>query len=66
MSWTKEVTIWCDGEECNEWERTGNSTVSTTRNNLSPGWTFTNGNDYCPDCSGPEGEMQLDLEGNPL
>lgn len=49
MTWTKSVTLWCDGDDCYNWVRTGDPTVETTRKNTE--WTHRDGKDYCPDCA---------------
>lgn len=48
MSWTKTVTIWCDEENCNDWEH-GEDTVNSSRKYLHKfGWRYVDGKDYCP------------------
>lgn len=53
MSWTKETTIWCDGDGCEEFRETNDSRVSDAeRKIITEGeWTKINGNHYCPTCS---------------
>lgn len=50
MSWTKAVTIWCDGNDCSAWERPGDSTVRSARSSLTD-WVYRDGEDLCPDCA---------------
>lgn len=53
MSYTKNTTIWCDGEGCGQWVDGGSSTVAKARKRAqSESWTFKDDNDYCPVCSG--------------
>lgn len=54
MSFTKEVTIWCDGDDCCCWIRDGNaySKVSLARKSvqINDGWGYIDGKDLCPRC----------------
>ena len=60
MSWTKEITIWCDKDGCEEWEQHPN-TVEETRRILSrDGWEYTQEKDYCPQHSSVNPETKLE------
>ena len=50
MTWSKTVTLWCDGEDCYEWVKTSNATVRATRKNAGD-WVYRDGEDLCPNCS---------------
>ena len=53
MSYTREVTIWCDGV-CHAWDTPGGKvrTVAEARKVLIAwGWTNVGRLDYCPRCS---------------
>lgn len=49
MSWSKSVTIWCDGENCPEWIEPGYQTIRAARREAE-GWKYSKGKDYCPEC----------------
>lgn len=52
MTWSKDVTIWCDGDNCMEWARYSLSTVGATRKRArDDGWVYRGGEDRCPDCA---------------
>lgn len=52
MSFTKEITIWCDEPGCDYCEYGGWTVVNDMRNHLkSVGWTHSKGKDFCPVCS---------------
>jgi hypothetical protein len=52
MSYTKNVTIWCEGKDCDRWVYGFSRLVKQTRRNVAAeGWTFRDGKDYCPACS---------------
>ena len=53
MTYSTEITLWCDGEECNTWRRFQVKTVTRARTTAEEqGWETTRGGpDYCPDCS---------------
>lgn len=59
MSYTKAVTIWCDGDDCNEWhDGQGYASIGDTssvagarRNGRAFGWAYRGGRDLCPDCA---------------
>lgn len=49
MTWTKELTIWCDAPECAAWRQEQARSVATLRRDLEPeGWVFLGGKDLCP------------------
>lgn len=50
MSWSKEVTIWCDG--CGQWLPGYSSIVKIARKNthIGKGWTTIDDKDYCISC----------------
>lgn len=49
MSWTKEVTLWCDAEGCGAWHQESSLTVDQLRRSLRPqGWAHVEGRDLCP------------------
>ena len=53
MTWSKEVTLWCDSDDCEEWERFNSQSVkgavsmARKRDWTSPEWDTH----YCPRCS---------------
>jgi hypothetical protein len=54
MTYSKQITLWCDGENCGKWiqetEPTVRMAVSWAR---GQGWTSPSWDEhYCPDCSG--------------
>jgi hypothetical protein len=53
MAWSKDVTIWCDGEDCHEWFQSNSPTVKGAESDVRDrGWTKASANEhYCPDCS---------------
>lgn len=51
MTWSKEVTLWCDDDDCEAWTRHGASTVEETREIAKEhGWVYRDGEDLCPEC----------------
>jgi len=56
MSYSKYVTLWCDGEDCHELHGHPNETYHTAgdarEGAAKAGWTYKAGSDYCSDCSG--------------
>jgi len=54
MSWTKEITIWCDGKNrgclfatiLGEAKTIVNARIAAGEK----GWVYWNGRDLCPDC----------------
>lgn len=49
MSWSKEVTLWCD--DCNKIISFGHTTVSRTRRSAEEeGWDTGVDKDLCPEC----------------
>lgn len=54
MSWSKAVTLWCDGDTEHCIEHSGNLNtprVSQARSDeFTPGWTYVDGEDLCPEC----------------
>lgn len=52
MSWSNEITLWCDGEECNEWTRftVDRVTFARSRAEGDRGWDTGRSEDLCPDC----------------
>lgn len=61
MSFTKEVTIWCDS--CSNWQQESGLTVADLRRKLRhSGWKNDGARDVCPKCqskteSGPFGTL---------
>ena len=55
MSWSKEVTCWCDGEveglKCNYWKTEPAPKTVAKKVLRSRGWTFGKAGDLCPKCS---------------
>lgn len=52
MSYTKETTIWCDGDDCQTFKQFPVSSATIARDRLSDdGWVVGSGGDYCPGCS---------------
>lgn len=50
MSWTKQITIWC--ENCSEWDQLATTSVKLARKELKgKGWSSKGNKDYCPQCS---------------
>lgn len=59
MSYTKEITIWCDEVDCLEWATYGSGRVDEARIDArADGWTHRNGKDFCPSCTWKEGEQR--------
>lgn len=54
MSYTREVTIWCD--KCGNWEQEPGTTATRLRAKLidKKGWKRAVGQDLCPDCDDAE------------
>ncbi len=51
MSWSKEITIWCDG--CLKWDQIPGSRIKEAeREVIKAGWTKKGKKHYCKDCSG--------------
>jgi hypothetical protein len=51
VSTAREVTVWCDVEECPEWgpqDQYATSAVEARRMARSDGWAYRNGKDLCP------------------
>jgi hypothetical protein len=52
MSWTKDITIWCDDEGCAQWVMSdvvkGRTVAATRLHAASRGWVFRDGKDLCP------------------
>lgn len=53
MTYSKEVTLWCDGDECEEWVKFGVSAVeNAVARSKDDGWTSPSWDEhYCSDCS---------------
>ena len=52
MSWSKQVTIWCDTPDCGEWEQLSGNNVSWVEKDLEPfGWKKIKNKNYCPTCA---------------
>lgn len=51
MSYSREVTIWCD--KCQHWEQASGITAAAFRKELrAKGWVSARGGqDYCPSCA---------------
>jgi hypothetical protein len=51
MSYTKDITVWCD--YCPEWiqPNTMDDTIAKARKSIKrEGWVFLDGKDVCPVC----------------
>ena len=48
MSFTKEITIWCDHPDCNEWIFGGTRVTSSRKYVRRSGWVCIGGRDLCP------------------
>ena len=53
MTWSKNVTLWCDGEGCDEWYQASRSRVEPAESEAERnGWTKEATDEhYCPGCS---------------
>lgn len=52
MSYTKQITYWCDGEECEEWTMVGGSAAHKEWFRAEKrGWEGGPNESYCPDCA---------------
>lgn len=53
MSYTKNVTIWCDGEDCGCWENGMAPNVAKARRFVQreKGWVRIGNRDFCPRCA---------------
>lgn len=53
MSWSKQVTIWCDGDNCGNWDQVSTGSVKKAVNTVKKyeGWTVKEGKHYCKECS---------------
>jgi tRNA A37 N6-isopentenylltransferase MiaA len=52
VSWTVEITLWCEGEGCAHWEQFCENGVQATRKTARrQGWTRRAGKDLCKPCS---------------
>ena len=50
MSWSKNVTIWCDAKDCCQWINVGQHRVDPMRKAVrANGWLYWFGSDLCPD-----------------
>jgi hypothetical protein len=53
MSYTKEVTLWCDADDCQEWaqlnhhESNGGKVAAARISARRARWTTVGGKDYC-------------------
>ena len=63
MSYTRETTIWCDGDmgggySCGQWTQAGGTAKAARAHAKSEGWTRTrDGKDLCPKCSAKREEQ---------
>lgn len=48
MSWSRQITIWCDF--CSEWEQYSSDVVTARREARAIGWKHKDGKDICPRC----------------
>ena len=49
MSWSRQVTIWCD--ICGEWDQIPTNSVKRARKEVKrKGWKFRKGKDVCSGC----------------
>lgn len=60
MSYSFEITLWCDG--CPHWDQISEHSVRRARSRLKKekGWSYRGKNDYCPRCTalGEDAEQQ--------
>ena len=48
MSYTKEITLWCNIPECNNWKTFSAGRILNARKEANiNGWTYKNGKDIC-------------------
>ena len=51
MSYTFQITLWCDKTGCAIWEMFSGRKIRSIRKEASLyGWTTKQGKDYCPKC----------------
>lgn len=50
MSLTHEVTVWCDGESCAQWEQATTSAKILRKDLRKKGWGNAGKHDLCPVC----------------
>jgi len=57
MSYTKNVTLWCDGVECYAWINGMSTTVEIARIRAQreESWVYSKGKDYCHRCAKEKG-----------
>lgn len=65
MSWTTNVTLWCDGQECPGAYRGEDKGIvdDARREAKEAGWEYVKGRpakDYCPECARTESKEQPD------
>lgn len=53
MSWSKQTTLWCDGDDCDAWQQYTTPKVSTARNWAEErhGWDCSHERDLCNNCN---------------
>lgn len=51
MSWSKNVTLWCDGDDCREFIYGGRYVRRSRQEAKKSGWKYIDGKDYCPGCA---------------
>jgi len=52
MSHTRQLTIWCNGEDCFAWEYGEYTSVTKSRKLLKQrGWSHKGEDDFCPACT---------------
>lgn len=57
MSVSHEVTVWCDGNDCNEWVQDVNGITRLRAALKRRGWTIgkgDSGKDLCRECATPK------------
>lgn len=55
MTYSKIVTLFCDGDGCpNSYNSTVGRAMIAREKASETGWTYSGGNDYCPECHPPK------------
>jgi len=62
MTYSKDISIWCDADDCEKWKKTRAKTVKKAVSDLrARGWTSPKWDEhYCPSCSENTGTDQED------
>jgi hypothetical protein len=63
MSFTIEITLWCEGEGCAHWEQFCERGIRKTRKRArEAGWTRRAGKDLCKPCSSGLASDRIDQD----